>query len=380
MTPNDRKIPKHLNALRAVILKCREAGFELSAGTTDNAVAITSTRREPVPAWVVELVKKNKADLLEHYVTATEDPQAKVVRAGHRPLPNWLTVSRACRLAKEPPHQAGKRLHCLKYHGGKFHLAKRIVELMPPHKFYVEPFAGGLGVLLAKNPNGVSELVNDLNIRVSNFWKVLRDDETFKRFQRAIEATPPVSRPAFEEALAHVYGNDPIADAVAFFTVHRQSMGGRGKSWSPPEQRIIRGMNGSVSRWLTAIDGLTELHARLRRVVIENTDAIKQIQKWDIPDALLYLDPTYLAETRASPKIYDCEMTAKDHRRLLDVVTGCRHAKVMLSGYDSELYNTALSSWKRYTFNVASHAAKTQTKARRTEALWTNFSFDSRPC
>ena len=36
----------------------------------------------------------------------------------------------------------------LKYHGGKTNLARRIVELMPPHLHYVEPFAGGLAVLL----------------------------------------------------------------------------------------------------------------------------------------------------------------------------------------------------------------------------------------
>jgi DNA adenine methylase len=63
---------------------------------------------------------------------------------------------------------------------------------MPPHLHYVEPFAGGLAVLLARDPDdprlwagngsgerGVSELVNDLDGRVTNFWRVLRDTELF---------------------------------------------------------------------------------------------------------------------------------------------------------------------------------------------------------
>ena len=42
----------------------------------------------------------------------------------------------------------------LKWHGGKNYLARIIVEMMPSHIHYVEPFAGGLAVLLAKNPEG----------------------------------------------------------------------------------------------------------------------------------------------------------------------------------------------------------------------------------
>lgn len=37
----------------------------------------------------------------------------------------------------------------LKWHGGKHYLSSRLVAMMPPHTHYVEPFAGGLAVLLA---------------------------------------------------------------------------------------------------------------------------------------------------------------------------------------------------------------------------------------
>ena len=78
----------------------------------------------------------------------------------------------------------------LKYHGGKHYLAKRIVELMPPHLHYVEPFAGGLAVLLAKDPEGVSEVVNDIDGELTNFWRVLQDPDDFDRLQRPVQATP----------------------------------------------------------------------------------------------------------------------------------------------------------------------------------------------
>jgi DNA adenine methylase len=61
----------------------------------------------------------------------------------------------------------------LKWHGGKHYLARRIVALMPRHTCYVEPYGGGLAVLLAKNPEDVSEVVNDLHGGLTHFWRVL---------------------------------------------------------------------------------------------------------------------------------------------------------------------------------------------------------------
>jgi len=78
----------------------------------------------------------------------------------------------------------------LKWHGGKHYLAARIVVPMPPHLHYVKPFASGLAVLLAKNPDGVSEVVNDLDGDLLNFWTVLADEAMFSQFHRRIEATP----------------------------------------------------------------------------------------------------------------------------------------------------------------------------------------------
>src|SRR5277367_6732947 len=95
----------------------------------------------------------------------------------------------------------------LKWHGGKHYLARRIVALMPRHLHYVEPFAGGLAVLLARDPGdpalrapghqGVSEVVNDLDGALTNFWRVLRDSPAFERFARTVQALP-LSRQEWE--------------------------------------------------------------------------------------------------------------------------------------------------------------------------------------
>jgi len=78
----------------------------------------------------------------------------------------------------------------LKTHGGKSYLAQRIVQLMPPHTHFVEPFAGGLAVLLAKPCEGISEVVNDLDGNFTTFWQVLQDARMFARFKRRVEVIP----------------------------------------------------------------------------------------------------------------------------------------------------------------------------------------------
>jgi DNA adenine methylase len=237
----------------------------------------------------------------------------------------------------------------LKWHGGKRYLAARILDLMPPHLHYVEPFAGGLAVLLAKDPEGVSEVVNDLDGQLTNFWRVIRSEELFGRFARQAQAVP-FSRPEWEAAHAHVHdGRDPVADAVAFFVDCRQSRQGLRKDFATlVRTRTRRGMNDGASAWLSAVEGLPAVHARLRRVVVENLPAVRLIAREDRPATLFYCDPPYLHETRAEPDAYRLEMGEADHRELLDVLKGCE-GKVILSGYPSGLYDEALSGWSRHT-------------------------------
>jgi len=62
----------------------------------------------------------------------------------------------------------------LRYHGGKFRVAPWVLSLMPPHQSYVEPYGGGGSILLRK-PRCRNEVYNDLDVRVVNFFRVLRD-------------------------------------------------------------------------------------------------------------------------------------------------------------------------------------------------------------
>jgi DNA adenine methylase len=270
----------------------------------------------------------------------------------------------------------------LKWHGGKYYLAAKIVRLMPSHLHYVEPFFGGGAVLLAREPEdhnlwlfnnqGVSEVANDVNDRLINFWRVLQAPESFESLRRKVEAIP-LARTEWVEAHAHEYGQDSVADAVAFFVNCRQSRSGLMTSFtSVTRNRTRRRMNGNVSEWLGSVEGLPEVHARLRRVLIEKMPALELIKREDTPGTLFYCDPPYLHETRISTDSYSHEMTEQEHRDLLALLLECK-GKVMLSGYPSPLYDSMLKSWTRHTFDLPNNAAGGDVKRRMTEVLWCNF-------
>jgi len=263
----------------------------------------------------------------------------------------------------------------LKWHGGKgaFNgkLAKWIISLMPDHTHYVEPYFGGGSVLLHKDPEGVSEVVNDVNGELMNFWSVLQNSERFSVFLRFIEATP-FSETEFNQNP----GAEGVIDRAAdFFIRARQSRQGLMKDFATlSRNRTRRGMNEQVSSWLTTIEGLPDVHSRLKRVVILNREALGVIRSQDGPKTLFYLDPPYLFETRSSTGEYGPhEMTYEQHEDLLFALSEIQ-GSFLLSGYRSDLYDrSALAyGWTRHEFEIVNNAASGKTKEKKVECAYTN--------
>ena len=279
----------------------------------------------------------------------------------------------------------------LKWHGGKHYLAKKIIELMPPHLHFVEPYAGSLAVLLERDPNrdwlsegngtvlpsyskGCSEVANDLNGQLMNFWAVLADTRTFGEFERIVAAVP-FSENNWELADDMSSSENTVTRAIGFFIRCRQSRAGTFTSFATlTRKRTRRGMNEQASAWLSTIDGLPEVHARLKRVVILNHDALQVIKQQDGEQTLFYLDPPYLFETRATTGQYHHEMTEAQHKELLNVLANCK-GKFLLSGYPSDLYEAMEKKcqWRHVDFILPNNASGGDEKRRMTERVWMNF-------
>jgi DNA adenine methylase len=265
----------------------------------------------------------------------------------------------------------------IKWHGGKSYLAPKIIELMPPHTRYCEPFFGGGAVLLQKPCDGVAEFANDKNYWLTNFWSVMKCEPLFNRFVFHAKSTP-LSKVEFDRAEDNVqfaeHGED-VWGAVRFFIRNRQSRQALGRDYVTPTSRLRRGMNEQVSAWLSAVDGLPEFHARLRRVEIRCMDAKDFIRELDSPETVFYCDPPYLHETRSSKGEYgEHEMTPEQHETLLH----CLHrikGKFLLSGYRSEMYDkfAAVAGWRRVDFEIPNQASSKRQKEIKTECVWMNY-------
>jgi DNA adenine methylase len=267
----------------------------------------------------------------------------------------------------------------IKYFGGKHYQAKHIISLMPPHNRYAEAFFGGGAVLFAKECEGVAEYVNDKNWALTNFWKVLSILEYFDEFKRQVEATP-FSKYEFENAqwLESFKGAAiSVPYAVWFFIRNRQSRQGLGRDFATPTTRLRAGMNENVSAWLSAVEGLPEVHARLKRVEIWNEDAITFIDKLDKSyDTLFYLDPPYVHETRTATDAYQFEMSLEQHKELLLYLLRGMRGKVMISGYPNELYDTMLTrerGWRYVDLEIDNKSSSSAVKEMKIERAWMNY-------
>ncbi len=118
--------------------------------------------------------------------------------------------------------------------------------------------------------------------------------------------------------------------------------------------------------WCKAPEVIQQAAERLRGVQIENRPALEIISRFNFPNVLIYADPPYLMQTRHG-KQYRHEMTTQDHVDLLNALKAHR-GPVVLSGYDSPLYNDALHGWYREETNAIA-----QTATRRREVIWMNF-------
>ena len=125
---------------------------------------------------------------------------------------------------------------------------------------------------------------------------------------------------------------------------------------------------------MSAIDGLPEVHDRLKRVVICNESALKLIEREDRGDTFFYLDPPYLHETRATKDCYEHEMSFAEHEALLDVLQNLK-GKFLLSGYPSELYHRYEKNnlWKRVDVEIDNKASSLKEKPIKTESMWMNY-------
>lgn len=257
------------------------------------------------------------------------------------------------------------------YFGSKHRLAQRLIDLMPAHRGYVEPFAGSLSVLARKPPSPI-EVVNDLNGDLMTFWRVLRDRQD--DLERACLLTPHSRQ---EHAESFSLRPDPYSEVEHARRVWVRLAQGRAGQFTPTGWRHHQstskvndgGMSQRLSYYVSRFAGVA---ARLRNVSLECKPADEVIAAYGRDaDTLLYVDPPYLGSTRPNnTNGYAVELNSEpQHVELAESLHACR-ATVMLSGYPSDLYDRLYADWSRV--DLSAWTGQGNRRAARTEVVWIN--------
>lgn len=247
----------------------------------------------------------------------------------------------------------------LNYPGSKWRIAKWIVDNMPSHQSYLEPYFGSGAVFFNKQKSLV-ETINDLDGRIVNLFRIMRERPDELAF---LIKNTPYARDEFENSLS--VSSDSLEDARRMLVRCWFAIGGKTSSKSGFRKLVSPNGPYVVQDWAKMPMTISEAGSRLKEAQIENMDALALIEQSARPEVLIYADPPYLPSTRSS-KHYEHEYIESDHRDMLEVLKS-HPGPVILSGYDSDLYRDILHDWQVKKIQVTALQG-----AKRQEVLFIN--------
>lgn len=256
----------------------------------------------------------------------------------------------------------------ISYYGGKQNMLRHILPNIPKHSIYTEAFFGGGAVFFAKEP-AISEIINDSNALVINFYKVVQRD--FLSLKAKVEATL-FSRATYSVALTiyrmpHLFNE--LQQAWAFYVATNMGFSSKIGSWG--FDKYGKRIKSFLNRKLTFDEGICD---RLEQTQIECADAVRVIQTFDCEDAFHYIDPPYIDTHMGHYGGYSRD----DYRRLLATLSTIK-GTFLLSGFPNDILEEYLkkNQWHIKRFNKLKTASKaTLGKARtsrKTEVLVANY-------
>lgn len=251
----------------------------------------------------------------------------------------------------------------LKYPGSKWEKAEWIISFFPPYHSYLEPYFGSGAVLFNKERSNI-ETVNDLDDNVVNLFEWIKKDP--EKLTHEIYYTP-YARQVYENAFT-LEPENSLEKAVNFYIRLEMGHGFRTTGEKVGWKNDIQGRERAYAskNWCELPQKILMAAERLRGVQIENRPALELIPRFNYKNVLIYCDPPYMLRTRHG-KQYRCEMSDSDHEELLEALLKHK-GYVVLSGYDTDLYNDTLKGWNRYETK-----SYTQTHTKKQEVIWLNY-------
>lgn len=254
------------------------------------------------------------------------------------------------------------------YYRGKQRLAERILQMMPGHRIYCEPFFGGGAVFFAK-PKSYLEVINDKNDRLITFYKQIQNhfEELQEKVINSLHSEADYCR-AKDIYFGRIEATD-LEIAWSVWIVTNFSFSGSpigGWKWCNGSAGSHTGVFMRRKR-----DEFTEaLKTRLQDVQISCRDAITVIKQRDTENTFFYLDPPYPNCDQKHYRGY----TTDDLEELLITLQDIK-GKFILSNYNSAMLDAYIDAngWNKLEIDMPLSVANLTRSKRKTEVLVTNY-------
>lgn len=260
------------------------------------------------------------------------------------------------------------------YYGGKIRFLKEIKSLIPEHKSWYEPFMGSAVVTL-NTMRSKEEVINDLNPEIYNLMSVLAHKKKGKLLIKELfklEHKEETFKRALEQEKTGFLNMNDIDKAVAKYVLLTMSFNSVGKNYRKGVENVKYRQDLRLH--------LPKIIERLENVKVTNMNGIDLLgQIKNNEQAFAFVDPPYRKELRGAKKVYQCELSDKDQKRLLETIKFSK-CKIMLCGYrkpqGEDLYDKYLIPYGWRCYKLADTFKACQTKKKKdvaTEYIWVNY-------
>lgn len=242
--------------------------------------------------------------------------------------------------------------------GGKSKLRRKIINMLPEHSCYTEPFFGAGWVYFGKEASK-AEVINDIDGELINLFRVIKfhEEELIRQLQYEVS-----SRQQFDyyKSTEIKYMTD-IQRAIRYMYIISLSFGAKGGTYG-------YGTTKGPAPQVFNTDNLSVVKNRLRNTYIESLDFTEIFKRYDRPHTLHFCDPPYY-ETEG----YGVEFGKEEHLKLRDILQNIK-GKFILTINDHQEVREWYSEYF-ITETEVRYSVSKETKARcmYKELIVTNF-------
>jgi len=219
--------------------------------------------------------------------------------------------------------RSGRSNSPFRYAGGKFYARRLILDEIPTHEIYAEPFAGGASVFFAKDHAPVN-LLNDLDSDVIGTLRIIRDRvEDLIRLLDGVTATKKnhnFYKTRFEP-------ENILERAARWFYLNRTSYSGIMRPencyWGYGRKYSMRPEN-----WPPHLRTVSDKLQGVELTTFDFADVIDALPN----GAFVFVDPPYYNADQQ--KFYNCTFDHRDHLRLAECLKRNSRRLQFLLTYD----------------------------------------------